>query len=95
MEAENPPPVVIPTAAERAAAEAPRRKLSPMVTIGIAFALLASGVTYLLVGTGGQRRTTTGTGKRIATTGVAGRAAAQRCRAECEQRRSVGRAGRP
>lgn len=55
MEAENPPPVVVPTpAAGDPAAVAPRRKLSPMVTIGIAFAMLAGGVTYLLVGTGAQ-----------------------------------------
>ncbi len=53
MEAENPPPVVLPTAAVQAPGAA-RRKLSPTLTIAIAFLLLASGVTYLLVGTGAQ-----------------------------------------
>lgn len=55
MEADNPPPVVLPTpAAGEPAAAAQSRRLSPMVTIGIAFAMLAGGVTYLLVGTGAQ-----------------------------------------
>ena len=55
MEVDNPPPVVTPTpAAGDPARVSQPRKLSPMITIGIAFALLAGGVTYLLVGTGAQ-----------------------------------------